>query len=363
MKTYVTENLIMHAQREHPFKPVWSSDRLDSPISPEVEAPYFDDTLQAWVLSRHADVLAAFRCSALTPGEPNSDSLSQSSDDQSARMMMRAETVEALSPARLRNWRELLALQVGERIDSLGGESTIDLINDYAKPLCVWFAAIVTGVSVSDADELYRMAAPVSASAAEPYDPELRSEAKSAKKQMQPCFHSGPETLRDAGFVALAYTMPSLLGNAWFALLQYPQQWKLLHRESGLTEQAIEELFRYAGLTRTLFRNATEDMTLNGCLVRKGDRIVLRLIAANRDPSRFSKPHEVDIKRSDGGHLVFGSGTHSCVGASLIRLAAVEVTQPLLQKFASAHIVEEVRWRGGSRFRSPESLRVFLGEE
>jgi cytochrome P450 len=274
---------------------------------------------------------------------------------------MRAETVEALSPARLHSWREQLASQVEGRLDALRS-TNFDLIAEYAQPLCLWFAATVTGVSSSDAEGLYRIAAPVSASAAEPYDPALRSEAKSARKQMQPCFQSGPDTLRDAGFVALAYTMPCLLGNAWFALLQHPQQWDLLHREPGLIEQAMEETFRYAGLTRTLFRIATGDVNLNGSPVRKGDRIVLRIIAANRDPGRFSKPHEVDVERSDSGHLAFGAGAHSCVGASLIRVAAVGITQPLLQKFASAHLVEAVSWCGGSRFRSPVSLRVSLSE-
>ena len=267
-----------------------------------------------------------------------------------------------LSSAFIRIWREQLASQVERRLKTLRCEATVDLIADYAQPLCRWFATVVTGVSLSDAEELYRTAAPVSASAAEPYDPALRSEAKSAKKQMQKYFQSGPEALRDAGFVALAYTMPCLLGNAWFALLQYPEQWTLLHREPGLIEQAIEETLRYAGLTRTLFRFATEDANLNGSLVRKGDRIVLRIIAANHDPSRFSKSHEVDIERSDTGHLALGAGAHSCVGASLIRVAAAGITQPLLQQFASVRLVEEVSWRGGSRFCSPVSLRVSLNE-
>jgi len=352
----------MHAQREDQFKPVWSSDRLDSPIPPEVEPAYFDQALNSWVLSRHADVLAAFRCSGLTPGEPNSAASPNSSSDQSARIKMRAETMEALSPARLRDWREHLATQVESQLERLRDNIPVDLIADYAQPLCLWFAAKVTDVPSSDAAALYQASVPVSASAAEPYDPILRTEAKSAKSQMQQSFHSGPETLRDAGFVALAHTLPCLLGNAWFALLQYPQQWSLLHREPNLAEQAIEEILRYAGLTRTIFRIATADVRLNGSLIRKGDRIVLRLIAANRDPIRYSHPHEIDIERSDPGHLALGSGAHSCVGASLIRLAAVAMTQPLVQRFASAQLIGPVGWRGGSRFRSPESLHVSLSK-
>ena len=55
----------MHARRDDPAIPAWSFDRLDSSQPPELDPPYFDTSLGAWVLSRHADVLAAFRASSL----------------------------------------------------------------------------------------------------------------------------------------------------------------------------------------------------------------------------------------------------------------------------------------------------------
>jgi hypothetical protein len=152
--------------------------------------------------------------------------------------------------------------------------------------------------------------------------------------------------------------MPSLLGNAWFALVQHPLQWRLLHHQPDLTEQAIEELLRYAGLARVLFRTATADLDLNGFFIRKGERVILRIIAANRDPERFSEPHRVDVTRRDGGHFTLGAGSHSCVGAGLIRMAAITITQPLVQRFASATLALPVEWKGGSGFQSPSSLWV-----
>jgi cytochrome P450 len=149
-----------------------------------------------------------------------------------------------------------------------------------------------------------------------------------------------------------------LLGNAWFALVQHPLEWSLLHQQPELTEQAIEELLRYAGLARTLFRTATADLDLNGFSIRKGERIILRIVAANRDPERFSDPHRVDITRRDGGHFTLGAGPHSCVGAGLIRMAATTITHPLMRRFRSASLALPVRWQGGSGFRSPSSLWV-----
>ena len=77
------------------------------------------------------------------------------------------------------------------------------------------------------------------------------------------------------------------LGNAWYALLQHPEQWRLLHEHPELTEQAVEELLRYAGLTRLIAREATEDLDIHGSVIRKGQRIILRIVAGNRDPQRF----------------------------------------------------------------------------
>ena len=349
----------MPVRREEPAKPAWSSDQLDSPSPPEIEAPHFDDLLGAWVLSRHSDVLAAFRSSSLSPTGPNSKATSEPPDEISL-LKMRGETREALSPMLLRSWRERMAPLVYSLADSLPTNQPTDLVSKYARPSCLALAAMVTGVAPNDAERLKKIAEPISAFAAEPFDPILRSNAKSAKVELRSCFHSGPEFLRDSGFVALAHTMPRLLANSWFALLQHPKQWSILQKEPGLTEQAIEELLRYAGLARILFRRATEDINLNGCHISKGERIILRIIAANRDPEHFSNPDQLDVTRRGTGQLALGAGPHSCVGANLIRMAAVTITRPLLERFASVNLAEPVEWQGGSGFRSPASLVVSL---
>ena len=273
---------------------------------------------------------------------------------------MRWETMEALSPNQLRAWRERIIPEAVALVNTFPSEEPVDLMDSYARPLCLSLAAMVTGISRDAAEGLCEMARRVSANAAEPYDPAVRVIAKAANAELRACFHSGPEALRDSGFVALSQTLPCLLGNAWFALLQYPQEWSLLHQQPDLTEQAVDELLRYAGLARTLFRTATADLDLDGSSIRKGERVILRIIAANRDPERFSEPHRVDVKRRDGGHFTLGAGPHACVAAGLIRMVAATITHPLVQRFASANLALPIHWQGGSGFRSPSSLWVFL---
>jgi cytochrome P450 len=349
----------MMARRDDPFIPDWSRDQLGASCPPEVEAPYFDKLLNAWVFSKHADILAAFRASSLSPSGPRPKEGAEPFDEN-LRLKMRAETMEALAPAQLRAWRAELAPQAQDLAGRLPIEEPLDLIDRYANPLCLSLAAMVTGISRNDAEGLFAMAQQVSAASAEPHDPDLRAGARSAKAALRGRFQSGPEPLRESGFVALSQTTPCLLGNAWFALIQHPQAWRLLHQHRGLTEHAIQELLRYAGLVRTLYRTATVDIDLNGCFIRKGEQIILRIIAANHDPDRFACPSQVDFTRGDGGHLTLGAGPHSCVAAGLICMAAVAITAPLLQRFASANLASRVEWRGGSGFRSPRSLWVCL---
>jgi cytochrome P450 len=349
----------MPTKPKDPFVPSWTEDQFDSPSPPHVEAAYFDYLLNAWVLTRHADILAAFRESTFLPAGPQDKKIPDPTDDID-RARIRGETTEALSPQQIRAWRERLTPEVEARADRLPIGEPLDLMDEYTRPLCLSLAAFVTGIDRDEATRLYEKAQRVSAATAEPYDLGLRVHAKAAAAQLRTCFHSGPEPLRDSGFVALSQTLPSLVGNAWFGLIQHPQQWNLLHQQPALTEQAIEELLRYAGLARTLTRIATADIDLNGSFIRKGERIIMRLIAANRDPERFSHPHQVDITRGDGGHFTLGAGPHACVAAGLIRMVAITLTRPLVQRFGPPTPARPVEWQGGSGFRFPSSLWVTL---
>src|ERR1700733_12453016 len=153
----------MPARRDNLSIPAWSRDQLDSPCPPELEDPYFDDHLRAWVLSRHADILAAFRASSLSLSSPNDQKGGEPSGD-SDRTKMRWETMEALSPNQLRAWRQRIAPEVDALIHRLPTEEPVDLLDGYARPLCLSLAAMVTGISRRAAEDLYEMARRVSAS-------------------------------------------------------------------------------------------------------------------------------------------------------------------------------------------------------
>ncbi len=335
----------------------WNRDRSDYSLPPEHRAPHFDDSLGAWVLCRYADVLAAFHCSSLIPAGANSKAPS----DPLARdevLRMRRETRDALSLLHLRVWRKGLASAARSLVKNLSADQPVELMTSYAHPLCLTLAAMVTKIDLHEAERLRELAEPIAASAAEPYDAVLKSRAKTANTKIRSCFRPGPESLRDTGFVALSHTLPCLLANAWFALLESPEQWAVLHSEPRLVEHAVEELLRCSGLPQILFRRAIQDIKVNGAHIRKGERIVLNVRAANLDPAHFPHGDQLDVKRTRIRHLALGAGSHSCVGAGLIRMAVVSITRPLPERFSGATLTEPVKWKGGSVYRFPASLRV-----
>lgn len=337
--------------------PIWVSDELDSPIPPVVEPAYFDDSLGAWVLSRYDDVVAALRSESL-----GMDSLPPATIEAThAIEKMRRETMEALSHTQLRRWADTTAPFIKKTLAMLHEGKVIDLLEAYLVPVCLELAVTVTEVDRKDAVRLRELAGPISAAAAEPADLAVRERARAATPALQVCFHAKAETLRDSGFVALSHTLPSLLANGCYALLQHPEQWATLHKQPESVEQGIEELMRYGGLSRYLRRRATEDTELAGVKVRKDDRLILRIIAANHDAERFDCPNDLNVLRRATGHLTLGAGPHACVGASLLRMAAAEVLRPLLTRFASARFGGTVEWQGGSGFRAPRRLPVLLG--
>ena len=88
--------------------------------------------------------------------------------------------------------------------------------------------------------------------------------------------------------------------------------------------------------------------------------MILMLASANRDPEQFPDPDRLDITRAAAGQIALGAGPHSCVGASLIRMAAAVATGAFVSRFDTAMRGTSIEWRGGSGFRWAASLQVLL---
>lgn len=115
-------------------------------------------------------------------------------------------------------------------------------------------------------------------------------------------------------------TTRNSLSHSVAAFAENPDQWDLVRADPGLLKNGVREMVRYASPVMHMRRTATADTQVGGQAIRKGDKVVLWYIAANRDESVFPDPHRFDIMRGNIQHLGFGTGQHVCVGSRLAEM-------------------------------------------
>ncbi|MBT8206767.1 MAG: cytochrome P450, partial [Acidimicrobiia bacterium] len=88
----------------------------------------------------------------------------------------------------------------------------------------------------------------------------------------------------------------------------------------ALAPTAVDEIVRLASPVSFMRRTATEDTTLGGVSIAKGDKLAMYYLAANRDEVLFPDPLRFDVGRNPNRHIGFGGpGPHFCLGAHLAR--------------------------------------------
>jgi len=119
------------------------------------------------------------------------------------------------------------------------------------------------------------------------------------------------------------------------ALIDNPDQWRMLQNDPKLLRPAIEEIVRWISPVIQFARTATEDYTLRGQTIKKGDSMALYYPSANRDEDVFEEPFKFDITRDPNPHLAFGIGEHFCLGANIARLELEVIFRELLKRVES----------------------------
>lgn len=151
-------------------------------------------------------------------------------------------------------------------------------------------------------------------------------------------------------------------GNALLALLTHPGALRRLRAEPSGIGTAVEELLRYVPLMNAInILVATEDFTLHGKHIRAGDAVVPVPASANRDPAAFADPDRLDLSRSPNAHVAFGHGPHACTGGHLTRLQLATAIEVLLERLPGIELavpVDSIRWDESTPLRAPAQLPV-----
>lgn len=153
-------------------------------------------------------------------------------------------------------------------------------------------------------------------------------------------------------------TTVNLIGNGTLALLRNPEQLALLRRSPELVGPAVDEFLRFDGPVQITQRVVTQDMTVVGCPVKRGDEIMLVLGAANRDSAAFPDPHKFDVTRDARRHVGFGGGIHHCLGAALARMEGQIAFATLLDRFPHLELAGTPERRPTFTLRGLETLPV-----
>jgi hypothetical protein len=158
-------------------------------------------------------------------------------------------------------------------------------------------------------------------------------------------------------------TTCNLLGNGILLLARHPEQFALLRSTPSLMRGAVDEILRYETPVQRLSRMALDDVMLRGRVIRKNDLIFFMSSAANRDPALFADPDRFDITRDNTQHLAFGHWIHTCPGSTLAHLEASIVLGELCRRAPGLRLVDEgpSQWHENLSIRSLKTLPVRFG--
>jgi 4-methoxybenzoate monooxygenase (O-demethylating) len=148
------------------------------------------------------------------------------------------------------------------------------------------------------------------------------------------------------------------IGAAVYCLARYPDQFAKLRQDPTLARNAFEEAVRFESPVQTFFRTTTRAVEIGGHVIGEGEKVLMFLGAANRDPRRWDKPDSYDITRRTSGHVGYGSGIHMCVGQLVARLEGETMMAALARKVAGIEISGPVKRRYNNTLRGLDSLPV-----
>jgi hypothetical protein len=160
-------------------------------------------------------------------------------------------------------------------------------------------------------------------------------------------------------FVTGEETTVHTIGNGMLALLRQPDQLDLLRQQPNIIQSAVEEILRYDSPVQQTARIAVEDVEIDGKIIHSGDNVLVSIGAANRDPTVFPNPDQLDLTREPNRHLAFGDGLHYCLGAPLARLQGQIAIDTLVRRLPNMTLnTDQLEWRKNINIRGLKSLSV-----
>ncbi|NMO03872.1 cytochrome P450 [Gordonia sp. TBRC 11910] len=390
--------------------PMYAALRAHDPVHHVAATPEQDDF---WVLTRHADVLAA----ADDPATFSSaQGLTVTRGEIEAIGMADNPPMVMLDPPRHTQFRKLVARgftprQVGEiepkvrafvveHLDALPHDGPVDIVGELFKPLPsmvvahylgvpeqdwgrfdAWtqsivgatsgtggMAAAITSAGDATMQLLTYFTELISLRKTEPGDDTV-SQLVSAGLADDPADPSGLLSILAFTFTMVAGgndTTTGMLGGSVELLHAHPEQRRALVDDPDLIPDAVDELLRLTspvqGLARTTTRDVEYRNTPAGTVtIPAGSRVLLCYGSANRDEAWFGDDAaHLDVTRRPRNIMTFSHGNHHCLGAAAARMQARVALTELLSRYPDFAVdAAGIEWADGNYVRRPAHVPFY----
>ncbi len=139
-------------------------------------------------------------------------------------------------------------------------------------------------------------------------------------------------------------TTRNTMSGLAYGLDQFPDQREKLQQNPDLIPNAVQEIIRWQTPLAHMRRTATEDADLFGHDIKKGDKLIMWYISANRDESVFPDADKLIVDRENARrHLAFGYGIHRCVGARLAELQIRILLEEMANRRMQVNLTGEMK--------------------
>jgi len=161
-------------------------------------------------------------------------------------------------------------------------------------------------------------------------------------------------------------TTTHLISGSVHELLKNPQLRDWLAEDWSRADLAVEEFLRFLSPVQfTKPRFVRRDVELDSITVKRGERIMAMLAAANMDPAANPYPERLDLERRPNRHIAFGTGIHFCLGHQLARIEGRCALKALFKRWprlALAIPESQITWRKRAGLNAIDRLPVVAGE-
>jgi cytochrome P450 len=355
---------------EDPY-PIYARMRAESPV-------FYNEELDFYAYTRHADVLAAFRdidhySSAygvsLDPAAfgPNAHrSMSFLAMDPPRHTRMRSIVGKSFTPRRVAEMEPRIRALAIEHMTPALEAGTFDFVGDFAGRLPMDVISDLVGVAPSDRAEVRRLAdllmhreegmndipqegMEAAVLLAGYYADMVADRRKHERDDLTWSLLQAEidgDRLSDEEVISFLFllvvagneTTTKLLGNAWYWGWRNQAELAKPLADVERVPDWVEETLRYDTSTQMILRVTRAPVTVRGIDIDEGQKVLLLIGSANRDEDVFAEPERYDLDRSTQNLISFGGGRHFCMGAALARMEARIALTELTSRIASYEV-------------------------